>query len=158
MSKDDKIFIEVAYPNKGETETAKVTGTVTIKGTDDETGKIYWDDCWKTVNVWLVGEVCVGGFVKKGDERISTTKHISTKTIIEQTKYITDQTPVAEFKWGGEVRVEVYLSSRKIQNGYVEMAATALLFEGTSENSDDLEDIACKNFQDPTQRFKKGDA
>ena len=155
LSDDDKAFIAAIYPNKGETDTAKVTGTVTIKGTDDETGKIYWDDCWKTVNVWLVGEVCVGGFVKKGDERISTTKHISTKTIIEQTKYITDQTPVAEFKWGGEVRVEVYLSSRKIQNGYVEMAATALLFEGTSENSNDLEDIACKTFKIQLNGSKK---
>ena len=147
LSASDKKFIQDIYGKKGETETAKVTGTITIDGTDDETGKIYWDDCWKTVDTWVFGEVCVGGFVKKGDEHISKSKSISTKTIIEQTKYITDQTPVAVFKWGEEVRVEVYLSSRKIQNGYVEMAATALLFEGTSENSNDLEDIACETFK-----------
>ena len=58
-----------------------------------------------------------------------------------------------EFKWGGECRVEVYLTTRKIENQEVEVGVSALLYEGAwldgGEDTDDLEDIRCRSFKVP---------
>lgn len=42
-------------------------------------------------------------------------------------------------RWGGEVRLELSLIGQVLDNGDVRVAGAALLFEGTSEESDDLD-------------------
>jgi hypothetical protein len=44
-----------------------------------------------------------------------------------------------ECRWGGECRVELDLTGQLVDNGDVRVSGKALLFEGTSENTDDLD-------------------
>ena len=152
LSAGDKDFIETLY-GKRTSYGANITCSIDVYGKDDETGKIYWDKCWKKGTLTLFGKkitTCIPGFVKKGHEYIDESTSISRTVLHHEEKYITDPQPVAVFKWGGEVRVEVYLGSRRvIENGYVEIGAIALLFEGTSENSSDFEDMQIRTVQVP---------
>ena len=55
------------------------------------------------------------------------------------------------FRWGGECRVEVYVSARNItrpglKDRGVEIGVFALLFEEEDEDNNDLEDIVCETF------------
>jgi hypothetical protein len=42
-------------------------------------------------------------------------------------------------RWGGECRVELDLTGQMIDNGDVRVSGVALLFEGTSEDTNDLD-------------------
>jgi hypothetical protein len=44
-----------------------------------------------------------------------------------------------ECKWGGEVRVELTLNGRRFNNGAVFVTGVARLYEGTSEDTQDLD-------------------
>ena len=50
------------------------------------------------------------------------------------------QFEVPDVRWGGECRVEVQLTPKVVGHGEVKITANAKLFEGTSEDSNDLED------------------
>lgn len=52
-------------------------------------------------------------------------------------------------RWGGECRVEVSLTAKFIGTGQVQIEGTAKLFEGTSEDTDDLEDSKDVSFVVP---------
>jgi hypothetical protein len=53
---------------------------------------------------------------------------------------------VPHLRWGGECRVEVELLAQAIKTGTVQVTGTAKLFEGTSEDTDDLEDTQQVSF------------
>jgi hypothetical protein len=58
-------------------------------------------------------------------------------------------------KAGGEVRVELSLDAVAVTEGDVQMSGSAKLFEGTSEESDDLDGTAPINFTVPRDNFIK---
>jgi hypothetical protein len=47
---------------------------------------------------------------------------------------------IPDVRWGGECRVEVRLTARALADGKVQVEGNAKLFEGTSEDTTDLED------------------
>jgi len=47
---------------------------------------------------------------------------------------------IPDVRWGGECRVELWLTARAQQDGVVQIEGNAKLFEGTSESTADLED------------------
>lgn len=53
------------------------------------------------------------------------------------------------FKWGGECRLEVKLLAQVTQGGVISVFGDALLFEGTSENTSDLDGRRSINFSVP---------
>ncbi len=137
LSDKDKQFIKDIYGNP--VDKARVYGIVSLIGEEDE--GITWDWCWKKV----LG-ICVPALVQAQDDYESTFTKID-QIYASSTGYVTHR--AATFKWGGAIRVEVYLSNGLIRDGHVEMAITVLFYEGNSENTDDLEDIACKKFKIP---------
>ena len=122
LSVGDQEFIATIYgPAKPR---VRVTGTIAIEGLDKEP---FW----------------------KSDERITESQEVN---ILHgsQSEYVTYAKPTAVFKWGSECRVEVYLSFRKVvEKNHVEVAVSAFLFEGTTENTTDLEDWVCYSFKIP---------
>lgn len=56
-------------------------------------------------------------------------------------------------KAGGEVRIELALDASATTEGDVRISGTAKLFEGTSEESDDLDGTAPINFTVPRDEF-----
>ena len=129
LSDGDRDFIKECY--NPPLNRATISGSVHINGLDDETG-----DLTKVVGC---GWFCLDW----GHEPINETESISSYTVTHHGEFYGEQ--VAVFKWGEECRVQVYVSTRKIENEEVEVAVTALLFEGTSENTNDLEDIVCRD-------------
>ena len=151
LSDGDKAFIRDIYGPP--VPLARVSGTVSMEGEDDETGKLDWSKC--ATKVWFFGEeVCLPGLVQIPDDDHEDSVSIS-RLVVSNKGYTVAPKPVAEFKWGGEIRVEVYLGSREIKDGYVHMAAFALLYEGTEDTTTDLEDIECKDFKIPLGGSKK---
>ena len=126
---------------------------------DDETGKVTW----KRIKAF---GVTVGWRpVWKDDETINETESFGPQFFSSVDEYVLasgpkdparPRNPDARFKWGGECRVEVYLSTRKIVAGkHIEMAANAFLFEGDDENTNDLEDFRCVDFDVPINGLKR---
>ena len=150
LSDGDKRVIGRIYP--GKSRFVEVTGFIEIEGWDDETGKTKWE--WPVRDFGIIKMKLIPKVTQIPDQYIKETQNLSGIVVQHYEEYITNQTPVAVFRWGGEVRVEVYLSSRGIKDGYVEIGATALLFEGQTENSDDLDDIATKTFKIPVGGYK----
>jgi len=56
---------------------------------------------------------------------------------------------VPDVRWGGECRVEVDIFGRLLRNDYVDIEVTARLYEGTSEDTNDLEDRGFIHFRVP---------
>ncbi len=54
-----------------------------------------------------------------------------------------------ECRWGGECRVELRLLGQKLDNNDVRVTGEALLFEGTSEGTNDLDGRKAFNFLIP---------
>jgi hypothetical protein len=52
-------------------------------------------------------------------------------------------------KWGGECRVELHVGAKRLDNDNVEIDAHAFLFEGTSEETTDLDGEIHYNFTVP---------
>lgn len=59
---------------------------------------------------------------------------------------------VPAVRWGDECRVEVDLTGKLVNRGNVEIEATARLYEGTTENTDDLDDEETITFTVPPGR------
>ena len=78
------------------------------------------------------------------DDVIKSTKSVSAKVIANAEKYVRIHEPII-FKWGGEMRVEVYIHSKQIshRSNFVEVATTALLYHGDSVNTTDLDSYVC---------------
>ena len=124
LSADDKGLLKHIYGSP--TLRAVVGGSISIEGVDDEPWPL--DD--EKINR-------SGGF---GPQVFNSVDEY----------YLAREGPVAEFKWGGECRVEVYLSSRKIVEGsHIEMAANVFFFEGTTEDTRDIDDFRCLDFDIP---------
>lgn len=94
-------------------------GSIRVRGTDDE--------------MW-----------PQSDEHVDRSKNISFV-------YLLDGRPVRfspyHVRWGGECRVEVDLAARLVRLGEVEMMVRTKLFEGTSESTNDLEDVETRRFR-----------
>lgn len=90
----------------------RLAGTVRIDGTDDENWPETDEVVHKTFTINLVLD----------DGQPATALDIP------------------DVKWGGECRVEVRVTARIVDKGRVQIEGTAKLFEGASENTDDLED------------------
>ena len=127
LSKGDREFIVQCYGPA--LNRAEISGEVHIDGKDDE-----------TLDPTKVRFNPKDGFYI-AHETINETETISEYTVTHHWKFHGKQ--VAVFKWGGECRVQVYVSTRKIGYGEVEAAVTALLYEGTTDRTDDLEDMSC---------------
>ena len=94
-----------------------VTGTVHIDGKDDE--------------------------LERADETINKTRTVQLY-ISSQGAY--SSTLIKEFRWGGELRVEVHVASRRVTTTGIEMKARVVLFEGAHRYTTDHEDEAETNF------------
>jgi hypothetical protein len=90
----------------------RLAGTVRVDGTDDEN----WPET---------------------DEVVHKTYTINVVLDDSQPATALD---IPDVKWGGECRVEVRVTARIVDGGRVQVEGKAMLFEGTSENTDDLED------------------
>ena len=94
-------------------------GSIRVRGTDDE--------------MW-----------PQSDEHVDRSKNIGFV-------YLLDGRPVRfspyHVRWGGECRVEVDLAVRLVRLGEVEMMVRTKLFEGTSESTNDLEDVETRRFR-----------
>ena len=104
----------------------------------------------------ISGKVRVDGEDKdsfSSDDTIDVTKPIHPHIVGHHHLFHGREDRAMEFKWGGECRVEVYLTTRKIENQEVEVGVAALLYEGAwldgGEDTDDLEDIRCRSFKVP---------
>ena len=127
LSEGDREFIVQCYGPA--LNRAEISGEVHIDGKDDE-----------TLDPTKVRFNLKDGFYI-AHETINETETISEYTVTHHWKFHGKQ--VAVFKWGGECRVQVYVSTRKIGYGEVEAAVTALLYEGITDRTDDLEDMSC---------------
>ena len=128
LSAGDLQALRNVYGPRPETDVQMIYGRVYIDGVDDET----WPASNDTINTFHEVEIYVG--------------HQETYTF----------TFLTEFKWGGECRVEVDIGARRIKaDGSIEMAAKVRFFEGTHENTRDLEDSDIIYFTVPNDHTKK---
>ena len=125
LSKRDKKFITDLYGTA--IEKVKIEGSVHIKGEEHDCG----------------GFACLG---ETKVSRINKTVTVPSAVLGDAKEYVRAYEPFT-FKWGGEQRVEVYLHNRQVRHRESEIAVTGLLFHGGSENSKDLDDVACGTFQ-----------
>jgi hypothetical protein len=98
-----------------------LTGIVTVRGTDDE----LWP--WS-------------------DETVERTMPVG---LVLDTDQPAAPLGLPHVRWGGECRVEVSVDARVVGNGGVQVQGTAKLFEGDSEDSQDLEDEKLVTFLVP---------
>src|SRR4029450_4758565 len=87
----------------------RLAGTVTIDGTDDE---------------WF------------SDEHGHSTQTI--EVILDEGQPAND-IEIKPLRFGGEVRIELQLRGQVVGTGTVQLSGRAKLFEGTSEDTDDLD-------------------
>jgi hypothetical protein len=99
----------------------KLAGIVFIDGTDDEN--------------WPFD-----------DEHVSRSFPVNAALNIDQPAVALD---VPDVRWGGECRVEVRITARAVGKGDIQIEGNAKLFEGTSENTSDLEDEKVVTFLVP---------
>jgi hypothetical protein len=93
--------------------TRVLAGTIFINGTDDES--------------WPFD-----------DEKVSTSRAIEGVYLdLSQPAVRLDVEPV---RWGGECRVEIQVDARVVDGDQIQIEGNVKLFEGTSENSEDLEE------------------
>lgn len=88
----------------------KLSGIVFVNGTDDE----YWPF---------------------NDEHVSRSFPVNTVLNIDQPAVALD---VPDVRWGGECRVEVRVTARAVGRGEIQIEGNTKLFEGTSEDTQDL--------------------
>ena len=151
LSADDKALLRHLYGNPSQKVKVLVDGSISIDGVDDESGV----PTLKPIKV--LGKTVAWRPGLKDDETINESKSFGPKLFTSIDEYVlTSDYPAATFKWGGECRVEVYLSTRKIvEDSHIEMAANVFLFEGTTENTNDLEDFKCVDFDIPLTSSNK---
>lgn len=99
----------------------KLAGTVIIDGTDDE----WWP---------------------QSDEHVHREYDVQMILDEGQPAAAVQITPV---RWGGECRVELDLYAQVVGTGRVQMEGQARLYEGTSEDTTDLEDTKVVSFTVP---------
>ena len=102
-----------------------LTGTLGIYGVDDEIGR---ND---TINE---GGIPIDIYVGPQDEKYEFVS-------------------LRHFKWGGEVRVEVDIGARRMIGGQIEMAIRLRLYEGTYEETEDLDGEVEETFLVPTRNI-----
>lgn len=99
----------------------KLAGTVIIDGVDDE----YWPFA---------------------DEKVHKTFTID--MVIDEAQPATSM-DIPDVKWGGECRVELRMTAKYVNEGRVQVEGNAKLFEGVTENNNDLEDEQVFTFTVP---------
>jgi hypothetical protein len=101
-------------------------------------------------NRFLSGHVRIAGTddesIFESDEHIDATRAVQTVVGTDQPAVHLSIEPV---RWGGECRVELDLTAVTVGNGDVQISGTAKLFEGTSENTTDMEEQKDFNFLVP---------
>ena len=100
----------------------RLAGTIIIDGTDDE----FWP---------------------QRDEHTHRVFNVETILNIDQPASTIN---VPDVRWGDECRVELRLLAKLLDSNAVQIEGNAKLFEGTSENNDDLEDEQDFTFIVPT--------
>lgn len=108
----------------------KLSGIVFIDGTDDEN--------------WPFD-----------DEHVSRSFPLNATLDIDQPAVALD---IPDVRWGGECRVEVRVTARAVGRGEIQIEGNAKLFEGTSENTSDLEDEKVVTFLVPRTTGKNPNA
>ena len=96
----------------------RLAGTVIVNGTDEE--------------LW-----------PQSDEHVSRVFNI---VMILDAGQPASAMDISDVRWGGECRVELRITARVVDNNAVQIEGNAKLFEGTSENTDDLEDETVVSF------------
>lgn len=99
----------------------RLTGTVIINGTDDEN----WPE---------------------SDEKVN---RVFNTAMVLDTDQPASAMDIPDVRWGGECRVELRLTAKAANDNAVQIEGNAKLFEGTSENTDDLEDEQVVSFSVP---------
>lgn len=145
LSQKDRDLINEVYgvqPNK-----ARISGSVRIAGKDDESFvKVKKVGC--LASVW---GACIIPKLDWDHDIINETYNIPSRIVVGQDTLNTEK--VLDIKWGGECRVEVYLSTQKILGKTLYGYISAFFYEGTHENTTDLEDLQCVPF---TLKLDKG--
>ena len=95
-------------------EIIPVTGSIGIYGKDDE--------------------------LERSDEIIDNTDKPAPIQLYIGSQEEYTSTLVKEFRWGGELRVEVHIASRRVKADSIEMKARVVLFEGAHRYTTDFED------------------
>ena len=99
----------------------QLSGIVIIEGTDDE--------IWPWVDETIRREYSVGAVLDIDQPAV--------------------RLEVPHVRWGGECRVEVDLTARAVGNGQIQVEGTTKLFEGTSEDTEDLAEAKVVTFLVP---------
>lgn len=90
----------------------RIAGTVVVDGTDDE----YWPE---------------------NDEHIH--KQFSVQIVLDENQPL-QPIELPDVRWGGECRVELKLTGRLLSHGGAVIEGVVKLYEGITEESDDLDD------------------
>jgi len=99
----------------------RLAGTVIINGTDDET--------WPQSNQ-------------------HTNRVLNVEMVLDAGQPASAM-DIPDVRWGGECRVELRITARVVDDKAVQIEGNAKFFEGTSENTDDLEDEKVVSFTVP---------
>ena len=138
LSDTDRGLMEEIYG--AQSKKARISGSVRIEGKDDESFvKVKKVGC--NVSAW---GVCIIPKLDWDHDVIEESHNIPSRIVVGQDTLTTEQ--VITVKWGGECRVEVYLSTGKIEGKTLHGVISAFLYEGTEDTTTDLEDIQCARF------------
>jgi len=99
----------------------RLAGTVIINGTDDES--------WPQSNEY--------------------TNRVFNVAMVLDAGQPASAMDIPHVRWGGECRVELRITARVVNGNAVQIEGNAKLFEGASDNSDDLEDEKVVSFTVP---------
>ena len=140
LSDRDRKFIADVYGQP--IPKARVWGQVDIDGREYD-----WDPSFG--GFLGVGDLFKASYTKPKDTR----EIISPVVIADAGEYVKLLAPI-KFHWDYEMRVEVHLHTKKVdfRSGYVEVAATVLLFHSEhrdTENIRDLDSYNCSEFRIP---------
>lgn len=90
----------------------------------------------------LQGSVAINGVDDESwpfsDERVSIVRQVH--GVFLDTSQPAVQLDIPDVRWGGECRVEVRVTARVVDNDSVQIEGNVKLFEGDSENTQDLEE------------------
>ena len=148
LSDTDRALMREIYgvqPNK-----AKLSGSVRIEGKDDESFvKVKKVGC--LTSLW---GACIIPKLDWDHDEIKRSYDIPSRLVVGQDTLTTEQ--IITVKWGGECRVEVYLSTGKIEGKTLHGFISAFLYEGIQDTTTDLEDIRCARFSLKLDRGSEG--
>lgn len=88
----------------------------------------------------LAGIITVEGVDHETFGKNETTKQSHPAGALLNTDQPAQTIAVGDTKWGGECRVEVHMNARALGDGRIQIEGKAQLYEGDSEDTNDLDD------------------